>query len=80
MNVNHGCHYMSRTEFLAASFFDTFYIQCIFYYKLRSHLGSIIKYLFHRGPPPPPPPPPAVTMVYCLIYTQSNNLDQEFKR
>ena len=25
---------LSRTEFLVARFFDTFFIQCIFYYKL----------------------------------------------
>ena len=46
-------YYMSRTEFLATRFFDTFCIQCIFNYKLRSQpLGSIIKYLFHRAPSP----------------------------
>ena len=27
-------YFFSRTEFLAARFFDTFFIQCIFYYKL----------------------------------------------
>ena len=44
--------YISRTEFLVASFFDTFYIQRIFYDKPRSQLlRSIIEYLFHRGPP-----------------------------
>ena len=37
-------YYESRTEFLAARFFDTLYIQCIFYYKSRNqHLRSIIK-------------------------------------
>ena len=37
-------YYESRTEFLAARFFDTLYIQCISYYKLRSqHFRSIIE-------------------------------------
>ena len=55
---------MSCTGFLAARFFDTFCIQCIFYYKLSSQrLGSIIKYLFHRGTP--------ATMVYRVICSQT---------
>lgn len=35
---NNGCIFFSRTEFLAARFFDTFFIQCIFYYKLPARI------------------------------------------
>ena len=63
-------YFIARTEFLVASFFDTFYIQSIFYDKLRSHLlGSIIEYLFHRGPPL------QGFISKLVLHTVKNNLD-----
>ena len=65
--------FISRTKYLSARFFETFYIQCIFYEKLRSQrLRSIIESLFHRGP--------RKKGLSAFIYMQFNNLDEEFKR
>lgn len=76
--VNHRIYFSSRSLFLIASFFDTFYIQHIFYYKTCSQLlRSIIEHLFLRRPPQQQR---VYQQAFILIHTESNNFDKKFQR